>query len=585
MTGLTASTAYDVYCAVGSVAIKLDDQFTAGFSSQPASAAPLLGGTILDISLTSRKTENVRCAVLANGATAPTAAEVNAGTGTGGAAVAATNGPVVAVVAASSATAGTAKTISYTGLTKNTKYDIYCATASGVLSSKLDVQTRNDGFNAAPTIGTYTATGFTVSANVVTTGSTRCCVYANNANAPSATQILAGKGAGDAAAGATNGPIASTTAPAAATATAGTAKAFVMTGLTASTAYDVYCAVGSVAIKLDDQFTAGFSSQPASAAPLLGGTILDISLTSRKTENVRCAVLANGATAPTAAEVNAGTGTGGAAVGATNGPVSIVVAASSATAGSAKTISQPQTVWNSVSGSGSGTATVCTASATADTVSLTWTESTQNNIRVRACTSNTDTSQTDNANVVLSTPASSSSAAAAAGGNSTATGSASSAASTSSSKVTQVYTFASLTANAYTGNTKGNIECAYTCTVENAVTCSWCVAKTTSPYRDYKNGISITSSVARRSAKVTFVMSVANSIKSLSELKTLVAANSNAANFAAALTKVNTASGLNITMPGTAEVAAASFSSSSGSTLLPSMLALVSALWLSARTM
>merc|ERR1711959_428945 len=244
---------------------------------------------------------------------------------------------------------------------------------------------------------------------------------------------------------------------------------------------------------------------------------------------------------PNCCRGNAGTGTGGAAVGATNGPVSIVVAASSATAGSAKTISQPQTVWNSVSGSGSGTATVCTASATADTVSLTWTESTQNNIRVRACTSNTDTSQTDNANVVLSTPASSSSAAAAAGGNSTATGSASSAASTSSSKVTQVYTFASLTANAYTGNTKGNIECAYTCTVENAVTCSWCVAKTTSPYRDYKNGISITSSVARRSAKVTFVMSVANSIKSLSELKTLVASNSNAANFAAALTKVNNA--------------------------------------------
>merc|ERR1719486_966030 len=109
--------------------------------------------------------------------------------------------------------------------------------------------------------------GFTVSANVVTTGSTRCCAYANNANAPSATQILAGKGAGDAAAGATNGPIASTTAPAAATATAGTAKAFVMTGLTASTAYDVYCAVGTEILKLDDQFTAGFQVQPASADP------------------------------------------------------------------------------------------------------------------------------------------------------------------------------------------------------------------------------------------------------------------------------------------------------------------------------
>merc|ERR1719253_448850 len=52
-------------------------------------------------------------------------------------------------------------------IAKNTDYDVYCATAAGVLSSKLAVKTANDGFNSAATIGTFTATGFTVSANVV----------------------------------------------------------------------------------------------------------------------------------------------------------------------------------------------------------------------------------------------------------------------------------------------------------------------------------------------------------------------------------------------------------------------------------
>ena len=62
-------------------------------------------------------------------------------------------------------------------------------------------------------------------------------------------------------------------------------------------------------------------------------------------------------------------------------------------AGSATSISA------SVSGGGS---VACTASATTGAdVSLTWTNATQTNIRIRACTSNGDTSHTDNANVVI----------------------------------------------------------------------------------------------------------------------------------------------------------------------------------------
>merc|ERR1712224_710340 len=96
-----------------------------------------------------------------------------------------------------------------------------------------------------------------------------------------------------------------------------------------------------------------------------------------------------------------------------------------------------------------------------------------------------------------------------------------------------------------------------------------------------------TSSAARRGAVVTFVLVVDSNIKSLAEIKTLVAANSEPAKFAAALTTVNAGSGLNITSPGAATIAAATFTSTAGSasTLLPSMLAFVSALYVAFRQM
>merc|ERR1719155_230802 len=84
-------------------------------------------------------------------------------------------------------------------------------------------------------------------------------------------------------------------------------------------------------------------------------------------------------------------------------------------------------------------------------------------------------------------------------GNST-TASSSTATTTAKSTVTQVYTFADLTTSTYIGDTKYNMECAYTNTVEGASPPSWCTTTTVSPYRTYKSGISITSSAARRSA-------------------------------------------------------------------------------------
>merc|ERR1711959_674321 len=73
-----------------------------------------------------------------------------------------------------------------------------------------------------------------------------------------------------------------------------------------------------------------------------------------------------------------------------------------------------------------------------------------------------------------------------------------------------------------------------------------------------------------------------------SALETKVATSSTAAKFAAALTAVNTGTGFNITDPGTAtDVGTATFTSSTSgaSSLLPSMLGLVSALFIAFRHM
>merc|ERR1712007_170383 len=174
----------------------------------------------------------------------------------------------------------------------------------------------------------------------------------------------------------------------------------------------------------------------------------------------------------------------------------------------------------------------------------------------------------------MGTPSSSASA------NSTGSGAAATGTETT---VTQVYTFADLTVAAYTGKMKSNCECAYANTVEGASTPTWCVA-TTSAYT-YKSGVTMSSTAAaRRAAKVTFVLKVKSSVKTTSQLQTLVASGSTAAAFATALTAVNTAANYTAA-PGTATVATATFTggSSSASTLLPSMLSLVAAIFVAAR--
>merc|ERR1712032_284800 len=157
--------------------------------------------------------------------------------------------------------------------------------------------------------------------------------------------------------------------------------------------------------------------------------------------------------------------------------------------------------------------------------------------------------------------------------------------STSGTTVKQKMTFTALTSTTYAGDTKGNIECAYTNMIElgDATTPpTWCTMTTTSPFRTYKNGITISSSATRRTLTVEFTLKVDSSIRTATTLETTVASNGNAANFNAKLAAVNTDTALNITSPGVSQVLpGATFTpyGSGASNLMPSMLGLVSALF------
>jgi hypothetical protein len=128
-----SATKAGTYAAVGSA--KMATTVGGGFSAQPTTID--ITASNVTITVTPGEDVNVKCGVFARNATAPTAAEVYAGTGTGGAAVNTTNGPVVAVATIAKNGASTAISGKIMGLTVSTLYDVYCATndATKVLSS------------------------------------------------------------------------------------------------------------------------------------------------------------------------------------------------------------------------------------------------------------------------------------------------------------------------------------------------------------------------------------------------------------------------------------------------------------------
>ena len=176
----------------------------------------------------------------------------------------------------------------------------------------------NAAFSTQPSAVNTGPTTVTIRSVSDTNDNVRCVVLVHGATAPNAANVNAGKGASN------SNPV---TSPPAVTANANANADVSVSGLVTGTRYNVYCATatGGVLSNILVMYTSGFTAQPTASS--VEDDRMTVQLVTSLSENVRCIFLFDGATAPTAAEVNAGTGSGG-------GSAQAAPAATSATAGS-----------------------------------------------------------------------------------------------------------------------------------------------------------------------------------------------------------------------------------------------------------
>ncbi|WP_158089096.1 Ig-like domain-containing protein [Cognaticolwellia mytili] len=133
--------------------------------------------------------------VVADGASVPSAAEVKAGTGSGGSGQ---------LASGNFTTSGTTGNEAFSGLSGGTAYDIYVVAEDGVpnlqaTATRVDFTTTDTTaptFDSGPSIGTITGTGATVSVDLNEDGTVYYVVVADGAAAPSAAEVKAGTGSG-----------------------------------------------------------------------------------------------------------------------------------------------------------------------------------------------------------------------------------------------------------------------------------------------------------------------------------------------------------------------------------------------------
>ncbi|WP_440875138.1 Ig-like domain-containing protein [Thalassotalea sp. PLHSN55] len=293
--------------------ITVVDNIAPVFENSTPSISAITGtGATLSVDLDEDGT--VYYVVVANGASAPSANEVKAGTGSGG------SGQLGAGNFTTSSTTGSE---AFSGLANSTDYDIYVVAQDDEGSPNMQASATKVDFttidstapvfeNSTPSIGTITGTGATLSVDLDEDGTVYYVVVANGASAPSVSEVKAGTGSGGSGQLA-NGSFATTS----------TTGSEAFSGLSGSTAYDIYVVaeddegspnVQASATKVD--FTTIDSTAPVfeNSTPSIGtitGTGATLSVDLDEDGTVYYVVVANGASAPSVAEVKAGTGTGG----------------------------------------------------------------------------------------------------------------------------------------------------------------------------------------------------------------------------------------------------------------------------------
>jgi hypothetical protein len=169
--------------------------------------------------------------VLANGATAPTSAQVKAGLDATGASLAANLKGSIACAAGA-----TEYTTTLTGLSAATTYDLYFVAEDGASNlqgapTKVSATTTSIVTSGYPKIENETLTGFTAKSNLTVAGKTYYVVLANGATAPTSAQVKSGQDATGSSV-AKSGLITCTL--------ASTEYSASVTGLSSNTDYDVY---------------------------------------------------------------------------------------------------------------------------------------------------------------------------------------------------------------------------------------------------------------------------------------------------------------------------------------------------------
>ncbi|MCX7920965.1 MAG: S-layer homology domain-containing protein [Clostridia bacterium] len=270
--------------------------------------------TILNVLVQTNENGKAYFVVLAGGASAPTAAQVKAGTNASNVAQPTNMKGNITLIADNQAT------ITIIGLTQITTYDIYVAaedTAGNLQSTPLKITMVTDptpdttppvNVTGYPKLGTKTETSVDLLAQINEGGKTYFAVLSSGATAPTAAQVKAGTNASNAAlAGSMKGNI---------SLTANNPGTVTITGLTVLNTYDIYVVsednssnLQATVVKLS--VTMPDLTPPAYAAtyPKLGSnsdTSAAVLVQTDSDGKAYFVVVPAGATAPTVAQVKAG---------------------------------------------------------------------------------------------------------------------------------------------------------------------------------------------------------------------------------------------------------------------------------------
>lgn len=285
-TLFTPATDYDVYCATESLALSNRlDMYTSGFTVQPTAVS--VTGSSASASFTASLNEDIRCVVISGGDDTLTAANVNAGTNAAGAS------PIFAS-SLQTVTALSTSAIAITGLSPGVDYDMYCATAAGTLSTRVDFF--SSGFSSQPAQSSITGTSLILAMTLSRSENVNCIAVTDGSATPTGSEVYAGTASGGSSPAGASGPI---------SATAATALTMTISSLPAAAQFDAYCSTAATQISTKlDIATSGYAIQPSVSA--IQGTKLTVTLTSASAESSRCVAVADGAAVPLGDKIFAG---------------------------------------------------------------------------------------------------------------------------------------------------------------------------------------------------------------------------------------------------------------------------------------